>query len=454
LPRSATTRAASTNLDRRIRRLVRILALLGLVVAGVFYADKAADDRSAFIRWRPQVLRFGRGENIFDTMAFPNPPIMAICLYPLMVLPPLAGSLTWFAIKAGMTAVSASSCFLMVKERGEALSPWVEGSILLLCARPILGDLQHGNNNLLILFLVVSTLMAWRKGHDLLAGLLLAASISFKVTPALFLLYFLYKRSWRTVGMTCLGLLLFLLVIPGALIGPAFNLECLASWWRRMVGPFVEDGIVTTQEINQSLSSVLTRLLTATKLETAFSSTTLDVSLAAWSPMAVSVLVRALAIGLVGLLAWLCGTKADRRDDPRLFGEFALVTLTMLFVSERSWKHHYVTVLLPFTYLMYRVGLATTARWVRALLVSAVILAAVLMASTSSEAGGFFFGGQGHKLAQGYGMFLWAGVVLYAATAWRVWDDRRKEAQPDQDHVASCSVVNYLPGTSRWAASS
>ena len=28
----------------------------------------------------------------------------------------------------------------------------------------------------------------------------------------------------------------------------------------------------------------------------------------------------------------------------------------MLFVSERSWKHHYVTLLLPYTYLVYRVG--------------------------------------------------------------------------------------------------
>ncbi len=28
----------------------------------------------------------------------------------------------------------------------------------------------------------------------------------------------------------------------------------------------------------------------------------------------------------------------------------------MLFVSERSWKHHYVTLLLPYTYLAYRVG--------------------------------------------------------------------------------------------------
>ena len=55
---------------------------------------------------------------------------------------------------------------------------------------------------------------------------------------------------------------------------------------------------------------------------------------------------------------------------------------------------------------------------------SAMVLSALLMATTSSELGGLFADGQGHKIAQGYGMFLWAGVVLYIATAWRVWVER------------------------------
>ena len=50
-----------------------------------------------------------------------------------------------------------------------------------------------------------------------------------------------------------------------------------------------------------------------------------------------------------GLLAFLCRTKTTDRRDPRLLGESALVVLTMLFLSERSWKHHYVTLLLPYT---------------------------------------------------------------------------------------------------------
>ena len=117
----------------------------------------------------------------------------------------------------------------------------------------------------------------------------------------------------------------------------------------------------------------------------------------------VGYLIKGVVVGLLGLLAFLCRTKTTDRRDPRLLGEFALVVLTMLFVSERSWKHHYVTVLLPLHYLVSeffspRVGPRGRARdrlaWA---------LSFSLMASTSPEIGGLFVDGQGHEIAQGYG---------------------------------------------------
>ena len=48
------------------------------------------------------------------------------------------------------------------------------------------------------------------------------------------------------------------------------------------------------------------------------------------------------------------------------------------------------------------------------------------MAATSTEVGGLFAEGQGHEIAQGYGLFLWAGVVLYIMVAWRVWSRRNE----------------------------
>ena len=416
LPDSAP--ALAPDHDRHGRRAVWIAALITIIGTGMIHADKAAEDRGAFLRWRHQIIEMMHGVNIYDEYFFPNPPIMPLTLYPLMKLPPVEGALAWFTLKAAMAAGAIVMCLRMVRFGSKPVPSWVQAAIVLLSLRPIMSDLHHANNNLLILFLVVSSLYAWRKGYDVLAGMILALSIAYKVTPALFLAYFVWKRQWRTVGATFLGLGVFLLIVPSLFLGPEFNGICLGTWWNRILSPYVSSDKVGDQEINQSLVGVLTRLMTETNRVGRYA-LKIRVNFVEWDPKAVVLGIKVLSLGLVGLLAWLCRTKTTRRDDPRLFGEFALVVLTMLFVSERSWKHHFVTLVLPFTYLAYRAGvsgLASRARWA---LAGALTLAALLMASTSTEIGGLF-GRQGHKLAQAYGMFLWAGVVLYAATAWRV----------------------------------
>jgi len=407
--------------DRHFRRAVWITALMTALVAWCFYWPKAAEERSAFVRWRHQVLEFWEGENIWDTYMFPNPPILPLTLYPLMTLDPVVGALSWFALKVALTGISILLCFRMARERKWPLPSWVQFLVFLLSLRPILSDLHHGNNNLLILFLIVAALSAWRKGYDVLAGLSLALAITYKVTPALFVPYFLYKRSWRAVGATGLGIGIFLLGVPGLVLGPEFNGQCLAMWWHRILSPYLAGGVVGELEINQSMVGVLTRLLTEAPPAAGPSRYALnvDVNLVAWDRASVVALIKLVSLGMVGLLAVFCRTRASRRDDARLLGEFSLVALTMLFVSERSWKHHYVLLLLPYTYLVCRLWSARSWR-VRGPLAAALAASAALMATTSSEIARLFSDVPLHKLAQGYGMFFWAGVVLYLATAWRV----------------------------------
>ena len=242
--------------DRHGRRAVWIAALITAIGAGMIYADKAAEDRSAFIRWRHQVREMMAGANIYDEYYFPNPPIMPLTLYPLMALPPVEGALAWFGIKAALAAASVLLCLRMVRLGDRPVPSWVQAMVVLLSLRPIMSDLHHGNNNIMILFLVVATLTAWRKGYDVLAGLILAYAIAFKVTPGLFLAYFAYKRSWRTVGATLLGLGIFLLIVPSIFLGPEFNGICLGTWFHRILSPYVVNNDGSPQEINQSMIGV------------------------------------------------------------------------------------------------------------------------------------------------------------------------------------------------------
>lgn len=397
------------------------LVLLGSAVA---YAWKAADSRSAFVRWRHQVLELREGVNIWDRYYFPNPPILPLMLFPLMALPPVVGAMSWYVIKIGMVAWCVVMLTRMARgPTGKALFGGGVGLILLLSLRPVLSDLQHGNVNLLILFLVVAALVAWRSGRDVLAGLSLALAIASKVTPGLFLVYFLYKRSWKLAAACAVGLALFLLVIPSAVLGPRFNWECLMEWRHNIISPFVDgEVILSTQEVNQSMPGVLSRLFTQTRSTQAHGNngTELDLNLMSLDPELVARVGKAAAIGLVLLLGFFCRTNTKRRDDPRLLGEFALVALTMLFASERSWKHHFVTLVIPLTYLVYRLCDTRLSGRVRGVIGGGLLLSAALMATTSNEVGRLFAGGEGHEIALFYGFYLWSSVVLYVLTAWRV----------------------------------
>lgn len=391
-----------------------------ILVAAAFYYPKAADQRSAFVRWQPQVLKFWGGVNIYDRMYFPNPPIAPITLYPLMTLPPVAAAMTWFLLKAALTTITFLICFNVVKPAGKPMPPFFQTAVLILALRPILGDLHHGNINLLILFLVALMYEAWRRGWDIGAGLLLALAIAFKVTPALFVPYFLYKKSWRTVAATFLGLALFLLVIPTLVLGWEFNSLCLSTWWHRMLTPFLVEGNASPQEPNQSMVGVLTRLLTEIEPGTNRYDVRYNLNLLSLSPTLVGHLIKGVSVALVGLLAYFCRAKITDRRSPLYLGEISLVVLTMLFMSERSWKHHFVTLVFPYVYLMYELyspSISSRARWG---IGGALVASFLLMASTSSELGGLFAAGHGHEIAQGYGMFLWAAVVLYVAVAWRL----------------------------------
>ncbi len=426
------------NLGRRALRSFLIVVTLMAVIA---YAHKASEDRSAFIRWRYQVLQLmDQGRNIYDREMYPNPPVMPITLYPLMVLPPLMGAVSFFLIKVGLALVSARMVARMVREQGWPISWWCYVAVAVMSLRPILSDLQHGNINILILFLVVAALDAWTRGRDWLGGAALGLAITCKVTPALFLPYFLYKRSWKMLVATSVAIFVFMFVVPTIVLGPDLASRCLGSWWHRIISPYVSGGVVGDLEINQSMVGVLNRLMVLDETPGRYGSQ-LKLNVVNWDPKFVARIVKVLSIGVVGLMFLLTRTRTDRRDDPRLLGEFSLVVLTMLFVSERSWKHHYVTLLLPLTYLTYRLFRPDIPRRDKKIILASLVAAMVLIATTSSEIGGWFADGKGHKVAQFYGMYFWAGVVLFGATAWRVvvegrWPSSSPSLVAQSAHVA------------------
>src|SRR5262245_31591427 len=249
--------------DRSLAHRLFVLALLLVFAAvSVQYSVKVLTPRkdgltqSAILRWSKQIQAMEGGENIYATSNYPNPPIMPQMLWPLSELAtvsPLAGALTWFYLKVGMALVCMVWTFRLVESPGRPFPAWAKALTVVLAIRPILGDLSHGNVNIFILFLVMAALYAFSRGKDLASGLLLALAIACKVTPALFVVYFLWKRAWRVLAGCGLGLALFFFVIPAAVLGWDQNKDLLASWVDQMVTPYLVGGVITSEHPNQSL---------------------------------------------------------------------------------------------------------------------------------------------------------------------------------------------------------
>jgi hypothetical protein len=402
-------------------RLLMLAFLLFLTVIGLQYVSKIRhsehDSRSALLRWRPQLLELQDGVDIWAKYAYPNPPMMALILLPIEQLPPLTGAILWFCLKAAM-AVLAILVVSSMLDAGETPFPTLGKAIAVgLSLRPIEGDLVHGNVNLFILLLLALSLSAYCRRKDTLAGILLGLSIACKVTPGLFILYFLWKRAWKTLLGTALGLGVFVLLVPALALGWAENLTYLQSWHRQMVAPYAA-GVVSSEHKNQSLPGLLHRLLSD---EPSFSTyvgeekVTLQThNLASLPPETVQGIIIG-CMALFGLLAMAsCRTPTESRRGVLLVAEFGFVILGMLLFCERTWKHHCVILLIPFSVIAYAVTTAEVSRRLRWCLAGGLIAAGVLMLSTSSGHLDAQVEAQGRlgKLAQVYGAYVWMFLIL------------------------------------------
>ena len=361
---------------------------------------------------------------------------MAVLLYPLAKLqPPLAAALAWYYVKVVLALVSLFWVFRLIAPPERPFPAWAQGLAVVLSLRPILSDLQHGNVNIFILFLVVAALTAYRRGFDVLAGVVLALSVACKVTPALFLPYFLWKRAWKTLAGAAVGLALFLWpgFVPAGFIGWGENQHQLTSWYKEMVYPFVVEGKVWTEQNNQSLPGLAYRLLTDSASASHYDANVLVVdekdNLLNLNPSTVQWLLKA-CTAMFGLaIVWCCRTPTrprppEKGDCPssskgqspfsggwRLSAEFALVVLGMLLFSERTWKHHCVTLMLPFSVLCYYLAACDPTPRLRNYLIGTLAAVTLLIESTSTSLVGMEFG----KAAQTYGAFVWAHLLLVGA---------------------------------------
>lgn len=397
-----------------------------LVALAVQYLVKISDprraNRSAIQRWQPQLLGLDQGEDISKAYQYPNPPVMSVLLLPLARLPSVTMAITWYLAKCVMALVVMAWSLRLV-DPGRKLPWWILGAIVLVALRPIVGDLQHGNVNLFVFFIVMSGLMLVACQMPVLGGIFIALAACCKVTPLLFVPYFAWKRDWKFLAGWAAGMLLFLWpgLVPSLVLGFEENQRNLISWYREMVHPFVVEGKVTSEHPNQSLPGVVFRLLTESPSFVEYPEGIFTPSefhhFVSLSPRVAKAITQAAMLGFGLLIVWTCvpGNRRDHANDfvanwPRLAAEWSLILVGMLLLSERTWKHHAVTLALPWAVVLSNAWFTNRAgvRWT---CIIAIVFSLSGMWSTSTG----LLDDRTAKLGQVYGGYTIAFIAITVA---------------------------------------
>jgi hypothetical protein len=402
--------------------------LMFLLVVGIYYVGIKGSSRSAFNRWKPQVVEFWKGEDIYLRYGFPTPPVMVMILTPFSLLPGSLGMAAWFAFKSLIVVLVVASILQQVDRWNHPLPDWVVGLALLLAARPVMGDLLHGNVNLWIMGVVVGGIVLFQRGHDASAGLLLSLGVACKLTPALVVVYFLWKREWLVVLWSLVGLLFWWLLLPASVLGWERNGLLWDHWADYMVRPYVEEGAVTTVQTNQSAVALLHRWSTGRSGES------------------IQISAKVLVACLLAFLAWISRTSWPSRQSPGWWHELGIVFLVMLMISERSWKHHFVwllpmsLVLAASAYGWYRQG-----RWGWSMGLIALMVGAFFSMLLTSQDFVRPWGGEGWaKMMQAWGAYVWASAFLIAAHGVALGELRRARVKSEDDSIVGHGPVDWM----------
>lgn len=211
----------------------------------------------------------------------------------------------------------------------------------------ICDNLWLGQANILSFFLCVAAIYNHLKEKSWAVGLFLALAISVKLTPVLFLIYFLYKKDYEVLPWTLFGLLLFMVAIPSMFYGFQKTLIYLSDYFRLVIMPFANNAVAirgTTGfwHSNQSIDGFLGRHFTDFG-KNHYGGLHNIIDPANLTFVQIKKIGLLLKSALV-LFAAFAFTNSKNKNPQLLKFEYALMFLLILFLSPASWLNHFVTV--------------------------------------------------------------------------------------------------------------
>ncbi|MCC7415709.1 MAG: DUF2029 domain-containing protein [Acidobacteria bacterium] len=381
-------------------------------------ADPAGGHVSDFDRWMIMAPQFVHGGADYVTDELPTPPLSLLVLGPLAALSRPDAAFVWVLLKLPL----AISVFLMaariVARAGVTLTPEAVALVVAGWWLAVVVDMQEGQTNFLALApLVAGLLFAQRqtRAGDAAAGALIGLGAAMKVTPIVFVVYFAWRRRWTIAASALASVAACSLIVPAIAFGWQQNLRWFGQWARIMILPYVSEGAVV-YSTSQSVPSAALRLLTdAPAFDSHHGGVTEShfMNVLSLSNAAARQILRlcTVAAGAAGL--WWTRRPLAALRSPRYVVEIGAVAAFMLWFSERTWVHHYIS----FLPTLMAAGMVLSdprcstrsARTVRAALV--LFAATTLLASEAGK----LLGPDGVDWAKAAGVYLWPSMAVTIA---------------------------------------
>ena len=251
----------------------------------------------------------------------------ALPVLPLTSLAPLQAKRAWLIANLLFLGLTLFLCVRMTRLRWE----WC-GLLALLLFMPLRNNFLLGQMHLFVLLLLTIGAWLYFRNSQFWSGIALAAAVALKIYPALFLIYFIWKKQWRAAIGVVAGSIIF-----AALSLYLFGVNTCVAYLREVL-PFGLRG-ETLDPYNpawNSFTALLKRLL--------IYEPTLNPHPVVHAPALYALLHALIHVSILVAFLWAIGTREGDLERCKL--EWGGFLFLILFLSSQPGTYHLVALIL------------------------------------------------------------------------------------------------------------
>ncbi len=356
-------------MSKKTRYILFLLLCLLLIAVYIFWVRKDMSDFSVCYQGGKRIVS---GETLYRPsdghLQYKYSPSAAVFFSVFALLPQEAAKLLWYAMELVLLwAVFVVSYGLLPHKL--KTKTFIIGLSFLILLKFTAREIELGQVNILIIFLLIMALVALLNKKDTVAGLLWGVSLLFKPYAFVFLPYFFLKKRLKLI-LIGIGVVLVGLFLPSLFYGIKGNFIVLDEWQQSLS---LSTSFLLDAYDNASLYAFFMKIFPSGRSDLAW----------------VFIWGSSLVLGAAFLWMMWKGKEAGL-EKPEVL-EFSYLCILIPFLSPLGWNYNYLFSLLAVVILLNCIG-SFASLGKSLLIVNFVVIGASLMETLGEKAFRFYTG--------------------------------------------------------------